>query len=313
MLFTLSLLLLTLPSAPIDESVSDDVAVEPPQLTFRDEESQAAFKRGWSEFHALDFKSAEKSFKVALDGVVTADRKTVLALRAASKNGKKVLDARKKFEKGKARSALKDLDRLEKKSGDGPLATHIAALRADIEARLYVVIEDFENRSPSGGIGKRHADGRAGYQNHDINTDPRYVRSGEKSLIWQTMAAGYDPDGIEILVGEIAKFKDTQLDEFPFMSFSMHTEKPGTFELFLFPRQRGAIREEDWLSCPALHKISVKRPGWTDIKIDLKRSLRIPQVRPKPEGRFQQVLRIRMVKPGNSQRVHFDQVRFERE
>lgn len=279
-----------------------------PTPTFKDEVATATFKEGREHFTDGSYKEAQKCFRSSRSATDKAGKKIVDGWIDACKGGLKLADVEKAVAKESWRSAWDKLAKVEKKYGETPLRERLDMLGDMIARELFLPLATFEEEPPEP---EKNAGNRP--NTAEIVTDEKYVSEGKRSLKWREEVGL----GSGKLLGwlNLAKFEGGALDQYRYLSLSILSEDKdfGKFTIFVDTGED----DEEWARNPMkvlqsncyYHHLTINKPGWRRVRIDLRKDLSSTQ---KPELAEMQRLSLIIIPPSKPKTIYIDDVKLEK-
>ena len=270
---------------------------------FPNDEAAKSFAAGRVHFEARRYEEAKKLFKACRKGAPPDTTKTVDGWLKACKGGIKLRPVYKAIEKKSWRSAWQRLEKIRKGYRDTPLRTQLDALEESIGKELFFWLSTFEKPI----IEPERGAVRDFLQTARYNTDPAYVRSGERSARWTAEAKGR-----KLPILPLGKFSGRILDDYRYLSLWIYDSDNlrGNFLLFFNGSDSRVLQQGSHLPKNSFYmKINTSKVGWKHYRFDLEKDLA-------KEGApsFADVHALELMVFGHSQKktIYIDDVRLEK-
>ena len=277
------------------------VAEEAPE--FSEKSASEQFSTAKELFASGEWKDAEKLFKECQKQTDRAGKKIIKGWIAACKGGRKLARVEMAIAKKNWRGAHAQLAELHAKYGKTPLGSRLEKLTAQVDSELFVALATFEETPPTP---ERRAAGIRSITDAKINTKPEYVKSGSRSLRWNSK-----PESDHTNYLALARFESGTLEEVRFLHLSIYNpdKVSSQFTLIFDMDNLEELARSGPLQARIFFKqITLNRVGWSDLRIDLKKDLSTfaNVVRGEVEGVG---LSLGSTKPKT---IYIDDVKFER-
>ncbi len=223
-------------------------------LSFKSPEGQTHFDQGKGFFEEKKFKEAYDAMKSARKHAT--DRVTKMEVErwmVGSEGGNELVELEKLDLQGESAAAHKHAEENLRKYLNTPIGEQYGKFVAELERRLFAVMEDFDTASGrySEKFGKTFIE------------DPEFVRQGKRALRWEV-----DRENFELKVKEIPK--DLKSYENGAVTFWLHFDKRSApyQVVFYVPGKASGLRGESIDN--AFIKQMKGHTGWKRIEIPLK-------------------------------------------
>ncbi len=275
---------------------------------FKNDEAAQAFVEGRELFDKGQWKDATKRFRDCRKLADREEKKALKAWLAACKGGTKLEAVSRAIARSDWRGAWGQLEKIRASYGRTPLEEKITALSSEVEQRLFLSLATFEEHPPPAEAASRPPSCK-------INTDPRYVKEGKRSLEWSKSISvpGRNPP-IGFL--PLSDFSGKNLEEYRYLHISIYSldKIVGKYTLFFDTGHR--LAETGGMDPTAIlrtrcfyHHLTITKPGWNDFRIDLWKNL---STHSNPTRAEIQRLILLMISPSKPKKVFIDAVKLEK-
>ncbi|MFN0059272.1 MAG: hypothetical protein ACKVX7_12525 [Planctomycetota bacterium] len=271
-----------------------------PTPEFADDESRAAFARGVELFDKGDWKAADGEFTKCQKGATSKVSKAELKLwTRAVKGGPDLAKIEKAIDKKDWKGAWGQLTTANAKYADTPLKSKLDELTKVVEPELFLVLASFEEPPPEPEKLARNRPATASF-----NDDVKFVKSGKRSMRWSE-GSGFANLQIARLEGGIPK-------EYRYLNISIYSsdDKLGKYTIFFPTGELGMNPMEILKTRCFFHHLTINKPGWHNLRIDLTKDLATHSnpTRDEIEG-----LNLLVIPPGQPKTIYIDDVKLEKE
>lgn len=275
--------------------------------TFADAAVEATFKEGQAHFSNTKWKDAEKCFKSCKKGAIGDQKKTIESWINACKGGKKLAKVEKLIAKESWKKAWKQLQPLLSNYGTTPLSERLDSVRVVIEQEIFLPLANYEEEPPANEITDR-----AGTQGASLNDNPKYVKSGKRSLKWD---AGAGPGFAGMVFGRlpIARLDGNNVADYPYLHLSIYAPNADFGKFTLYFGNADALAAADPTNIlrtkSFFHHLTVNKEGWLDLRLDLRR-----QAQTLSAAQWSDVteLVLLVIPPSKPKTIFIDDVRLEK-
>lgn len=297
------ILLISTPVVAADEEPNADL----PKFTAG--EAQKAFDEGHGLFQKGEWKAAEKLFKECSKKGEGEDRDRIKPWIQACKGGARLNRIDKVINKQEWRKAWVEIQRVNASYKETPLQATLAEYLERIEGNLFFPLATFEEDPPESQVDSSRHPSTA-----QINTDPRFVAGGKRSIQW-TEKVGL---GSAKILGwlPLAEFPGSLIDDHRYLSVSIYKpgESFGKYTLYFYtdedPAQGGFANPLAVLKARCHYKhLTVEKQGWNHYRVDLWKELSNHSGAQRSEIRGLHML---IIPPSKADTVYIDEVKLER-
>ncbi|MCI0651172.1 MAG: hypothetical protein L0Z55_04755 [Planctomycetes bacterium] len=273
---------------------------------FKHEAAGAAFDEAKKLFDARDFKEAEKRFKECQDSTDADGKKILKPWLNACKGGVKLAGVTKAIASKEWKAAESELKKLSAAFGDTPLRPQLAELSKQVDGELYTPLANFEEDAPAP---EKAVQGRG--EDAKYNTDAAFVHSGARSLKWSAEVELMGMRPIAFL--PLARMEEIRLADHRALHLAIYSpdDAVGKFTVFFdVGNLEQVLRSQEILKARGFfYHITINRPGWTEIRVDLDKELSTYSNATRDEI---QGINLLMIPPSKPKTIFIDDVRLEK-